>query len=245
MAIAVRKVTATEAIVESLKERIQKGEFGPGDRLPSEQFMLQEYGVSRLTLRESLARMAALGIIQVQQGKGAFVKTGISIPALENVLIPMFPQYDLNRMNDLVETRNLLESEMAARVAKSRTEKQIVQLEGLLEYDTKTVTDPTLFARRDHIFHLTVAEMAGNQFLLVIYQALYHPIRTFLQQYAESIKDRDKALERHRPILNAIIHRDVEKARQLAREHAGICASYIKEMIKSKGDNQSQTDLMP
>ncbi|MBI9087115.1 MAG: FadR family transcriptional regulator [Desulfobacterales bacterium] len=237
MTIPIRKVTATEAIVESLKERIRDGEFGPGDQLPSEQSMLGEYGVSRLTLREALARLAALGIIAVQHGKGAFVKSSISAEALDNVLIPMFPQHNVNRMNELVEARNLMESEMAAMVAAKRTPEQIDQLEKLLQFDEAALGSPEAFAERDYAFHLALAQMAGNQFLLAMYQALYSHIRIFLAQYALSIGDRKEALERHRPILEAIAIKDVETARTLAREHARICASYIEKIRhKEKGE---------
>jgi GntR family transcriptional regulator, transcriptional repressor for pyruvate dehydrogenase complex len=236
MAFTIHKVTATEAVVESIKERLLSGEFGPGDRLPSEQEMLKEYSVSRLTLRESLARLAAVGIIEVRHGKGAYVKSTISIPALDDVLIPMFPQNDINRMNDLVEARNLIESEIAAKAAIIRTDKQIAQLESLLETNMDIIDDVELFAERDYAFHLALANIAGNQFFLAMYQALHRQIRAFLIQYALSLDSRQEALERHRPILNAIIDRDVDTARQLAREHAAICASYINEMIDKNGE---------
>lgn len=234
MVIAIQKVTATEAVVESLKERIRSGEFGPGDRLPSEQSMLKEYGVSRLTLREALSRLVALGIIYVHHGKGAFVKSSISIPALDNVLIPLFAQLDLQRMNDLVEARNLIDSEMAAKAALKRTDEDIAKLEELLISDEKVISDADLFAERDYTFHLELARISGNQFFLAIYQALYKQIKAFLIQYAESIEDRVAALERHRPILEAIVVGDSDNARKLALEHAGICASYIKKMIKNE-----------
>jgi GntR family transcriptional repressor for pyruvate dehydrogenase complex len=235
MTIPIRSVTITEAIVESLKDRFRNGEFRPGDQLPSEQMMLQEYHVSRLTLREALARLAALGIIRVQHGKGAFLKDSISVAALNNVLIPLFPQYDINRMNDLVEARNLIESEIAAKAAESRTEEQITEIESLLAYDAEVFNNAERFAKRDYAFHLALAHMAGNQFFLAMYQALYHQIQTFLVQYAQSIDNREEAMERHRPILQAIIDQDSQTARQLAREHAGICASFIKNVVNKKG----------
>jgi len=227
MAIPVRKVTATEAIVENLKERIRSGEFGPGDQLPSEQVMLQEYEVSRLTLREALARLAALGIIQVRHGKGAFVTKAISISALDDVLIPLFPHHDYNRLNDLVEARNLIESEIAAKVSETRSAEQVEYLKGLLDYDENILHDPELYAARDYDFHLALVEMSDNQFFIAMYQALHRQIQAFLIRYAKSIDDRGEAMERHRPILKAIIDQDVELARRLAREHAAVCASFI------------------
>lgn len=59
MAIKLQKITATEALVDHLLERIRMEEFGPGTKLPSEQELLRDYEVSRLTLREALSRLAA------------------------------------------------------------------------------------------------------------------------------------------------------------------------------------------
>lgn len=227
MTIPIRSVTVTEAIVESLIERITRGEFRPTNQLPSEQSMLQEYGVSRLALREALARLVALGIISVHHGKGAFVREAISVRALGKVMVPLFPQFDVNRMNDLIEARNLIESEIAGKVAEKRTEEQIKELESLLACDSEILKNADLFAERDYAFHLALAQMADNQFFFAMFQALSHQIQGFLVRYAQSITDLKEAMDRHRPILKAIIEQDVEKARQLAREHAGICASFV------------------
>lgn len=69
MAIPIKKITATQEVVESLKNRIRDGKFKPGDQFPSEQLLLKEYDVSRLALREALANLSALGIIEVRHGK--------------------------------------------------------------------------------------------------------------------------------------------------------------------------------
>lgn len=227
MTIRLKKITATDAVVESLKQRIRGGEFNPGEKLPSEQLLLKQYDVSRLTLREALARLAAWGIIQVRHGKGAFISRNVSSAALDNVLIPMFVHTDPDRMNELVETRNMIEAEVAARVAEKRTRQDILRLEKLLAYDESGITDAERFAGRDYEFHLALARMAGNGFMLAIYQALHSQIQSFLIEYANSIDDWEEALERHRPILEAIIARDRDKAAALAREHARVCASYI------------------
>lgn len=236
--IPIKRVTATESIVESLKQRIMDGEFGPGAQLPSEQCLLKEYAVSRLTLREALARLSALGIIHVHHGKGAFVEASISVSALNNVLIPLFPQHDLKRMNDLIEARNVIESEIAARVAEIRTPEHIRLLQEILEYNDTVLDDPLVFAERDYAFHLALVEIADNQFFYAMYQALHRQIKAFLVQYAQSISDRGAAMERHRPILEAIRGGDAPRARELARAHAAICASYVRKMIDGKGDPQ-------
>lgn len=70
--------------------------------MPSEQSLFKDYDISRLTLREALARLATLGVIEVKHGKGAFVNGSVSITALDKVLIPMLPQLNRNRMHELI-----------------------------------------------------------------------------------------------------------------------------------------------
>ena len=239
MSIKLQKVTATQALVENLMERIRSCEFGPGEKLPSEQALLKEYSVSRLTLRDALARLTALGVIRVQHGKGAFVNAKVSIPALENVLIPMFPRQNKDNMQDLVEARNLIESEIAAKVAAQRNGGDLNRLKKLLNYDGTAIKDSESFANRDYAFHLALSEIAGNQFFHSMYQALHRQIRFFLVQYAHSISDWKEALDRHKPILEAIENRDVELARQLAKHHASICASFVQGYRSGDDDRAS------
>lgn len=234
MKVTLQKVTAVEAIVESLKKRMRAGEFMPGDRLPSEQEMLTQYSVSRLTLREALARLAALGIINVRHGKGAFVAEEISTAALDNVLIPLFSRNDAAMMQDLVDARAMIESEIAVRVAKNRTDEDLLLLKGLIDCDKSVFKDPERFARQDYAFHEALVDMAGNQFLKVMYRPLYHQIRSFLIEYATTTDDLEAAMEWHRPILEAIQDRDVEVAQRLAKGHASIGLELLKENLPAR-----------
>ncbi|HEY0246635.1 MAG TPA: GntR family transcriptional regulator, partial [Gryllotalpicola sp.] len=60
-------------IAAQLQDRINAGEWGPGDRLPSELALSAEYGAGRLTIREALAHLRQLGVIEVRQGSGSYV----------------------------------------------------------------------------------------------------------------------------------------------------------------------------
>ena len=135
----------------------------------------------------------------------------------------MFPQLNRDRMHELIE------AEMAAKVAVRRSEDDIRRLELLLEYDQVQITGPEIFANRDYEFHLAISEMAGNDFFHSMYQALSSQTHFFLVQYANSITDWQETLNCHRSILEAIKAKDSEGAQQLARNHARFCASLIKK----------------
>lgn len=224
MAGTALRVSATEAIVADLKERIRSGEFAPGELLPSEEKLRALYDVSRLTLREAIARLSAVGIVSVRHGKGAVVQDQVSVDALSDVLVPLYPDKSRMRLDELLESRAIIEGEVAALAAGRRTEDDIERLEPLLTPDPASLKNPQAFADRDYAFHLEVTRAARNSFLLLMYQGFYPPIRDFLIGYARTRSRREQALRRHIPIFEAIVDGDAERARRSARVHMKACS---------------------
>ncbi|MFC1766495.1 FadR/GntR family transcriptional regulator [Planctomycetota bacterium] len=243
MANMIRRTSTAEAIVQHLVERIRGGEFGPGDRLPSERLLQTQLGVGRLSLREGLARLSALGIIRIDHGKGAFVEKRPNSESIAHAMILCFPQRDQKAMEDLVHARGLIEGELAAMAAAHRSDEDIVGLKKILESPGADRLDARDLAEVDFLFHLEVAKVADNDFLTVMLKALGNQIRTFLRHYTAAVSDPKRVIARHRPILQAIIDRDVEQARALAQAHVRVCEKSIQVFVKSKktGTKSKQT----
>jgi DNA-binding FadR family transcriptional regulator len=217
--------------VDRLLERIRSGEFGPGARLPSERALQEELGVGRLALREGLARLSALGVIRVDHGKGACVEQRVSHRALGHTLVPLFVEQNASSLEDLVEARALIEGEQAALAAKRRTEDDLRRLSSILDAAEEALPDEQALADLDFAFHLEVARIAGNQFLKVMLEALSDHIRSFLLHYVRVHADARSVIDRHRPVLEAIIGRDADWAREAARQHVSICKSSVETFV--------------
>lgn len=213
------KVTATEAVVAHLMGRIRRGEFPPGGRLPSERALKEQLGVSRLTLREGLARLSALGVIRVAHGRGALVADRASPAALRDALAPLLPRDAPGRWRELAEARSLVEGELAARAARRRTAADLAHLRGILDAPPEVLDDARAFAERDLAFHREVARIAENAFLAVMWEALASEILAFLAGAAVDRDARRAALRRHGPILDALEARDAEAARERSKAH--------------------------
>ena len=97
MSHVIKRVSTPEVIVQYLIGRIREGEFGPGDQLPSKRQLQIRLGVGRLSLREGLARLRAIGIVRIEHGKDAYI------------------QKTINR-DTLVSARGLIEGELAGSV---------------------------------------------------------------------------------------------------------------------------------
>jgi GntR family transcriptional repressor for pyruvate dehydrogenase complex len=231
---AIRRTSAPEAIVEHLLGRIRGGEFGPGDWLPSERLLQEQLGVGRLSLREAMARLSALGIIRVDHGKGACIQTRIDKDVLINALIPSFPARNPKTLQDLVEARALIEGELAAKAALHHTDEDIDKLQRILDEPGEAMVNDRVLAELDYSFHREVARIADNEFLTVMMEALSDHIRTFLLNYVRAYRDPVSVIDRHRPLLKAISTGNADLARDCARKHIDVCRSSLDAYIKGE-----------
>lgn len=60
-------------LAEHLSEKIQSGELEPGDQIPSERELSEQFGISRMTVRQAIAYLVQQGVLVVKQGVGTFV----------------------------------------------------------------------------------------------------------------------------------------------------------------------------
>ena len=70
-----KPVSKCDYVVEHLKDKIISGTYRDGDQLPTEPQLCEQYGVSRITIREALKKLNMMGLVDIRQGKGTFVKT--------------------------------------------------------------------------------------------------------------------------------------------------------------------------
>ena len=123
----IKKISTVDATAEYLKKQIEEGRLKPGQQLPSERTLQEELGVSRFTLREALARLSALGIIEIAHGKGAFIAKEMSPSSLEDVFLPLFANQSIKSIIDFFEARMLIESEAARLCAKRRKKEDLAR----------------------------------------------------------------------------------------------------------------------
>jgi DNA-binding FadR family transcriptional regulator len=231
----IESVSVVDAIERRIKELIANGTLKPGQQLPSERNLQAQLGVSRLPLREALARLQALGLIRIRHGKGAFVEENVSKTALSDVLITFFPHSNADKLRDLVEARGLLEGEISALASQKATEDNLNELEAMLSSNLESVMDPERFADLDYSFHHQIATIAGNTFLLLMHEALGPHIRSFINAYAHTEDDRRLAHQRNLALLEAIKSRDPKTASRMARDHLVPC---LKSMMHLTGNGQ-------
>ena len=208
-----------DEVARELMTRIRSGELAPHMRLPSEQTMALQFGVSRTVVREAIARLKNEGLVTTRQGSGAFVrdweKSSLNLdPAISK---------SLESVLHIAELRKGIEAEAAALAAERRTRKELTTIEHAFARVAETTRARGDSARADMAFHRAIADASHNPF----YTAILDYLSQFLVQ-ALRVSRGDEALREdfarqveseHLDILEAIRRKDSSAARLAAQIH--------------------------
>lgn len=206
-----------EEIAAQMMEQIRSGALRPGDRLPPERTLAEEYGVSRTAIREALRSMEMMGCVESHVGEGTYIKT----PSLQEIVDPFSMLIAQNgRMGgDLIEARLILETEIAALAARRRTDEQLSALEKTLAEMRRDIESGGMGIEADERFHEILVGAAGNEALSTMLN-MCSGMLSRTRPLTQSIKGVPKmALKDHTAIFEAVRIQDERTARRLMRGH--------------------------
>jgi len=155
-----------EEVSEILHEKIRAGVLKPGDRLDSVEQLAEQLQVSRSAVREALSALKAMGLIEIKQGSGTFVK---SVPP-NRLDFPLSTAMLSNKLDiaRLLEVRKIIEVGAAASAAINRTEQDIQAMVQILEDMEQAHGDGELGEKVDYQFHVAIATASQNPLLATI-----------------------------------------------------------------------------
>lgn len=209
------KVSLSEQVISQIEYLIESGQWHVGEKLPPEMELMEEFDVSRNTLREAIHALVHAGLLETKQGSGTVVRSSSALGAAFNRYI---------KKSDLIETlevRLALEREAAEMAAKHRTAESLAELEACLEkcQSAAEKNDVEEFIKADITFHKAMVKATDNQLLQDLYEymtdSLYSSIRNIMVTN-EPFKY-DKAI--HHELLHAIRNQDVKEATKHVNEY--------------------------
>lgn len=215
---AVRASRLFEQIVEQVEESILKGHLKPGDQLPAERDLAQEFGVSRTAVREAIKTLREKGLVEAYSGRGTFVTSGTSqaIRQSLDLMLRINPQEGLLH---LAELRQVLEPEIAARAATRIDEPLLATMQEAVDAMDTYLNDPDGYVEADLDFHLALAEAVGNPLILSLLDSIVGLLRAQRTRIFKVEGGPERGQFHHKRILAAIEKHDSEKAREAMREH--------------------------
>nr|WP_249306167.1 FadR/GntR family transcriptional regulator [Lederbergia citrea] len=212
-----RKQTLAEVVSDRIKTYISEEKCLPGDRLPSEKEMINMLGVSRTIVREALKTLQSQGIIEIKQGSGIFVKE-IKLLSLFKKISPLL-KLDKVRFKELIDTRIILELGAIDLAIKNYDVDQIKQMaiwnEAILEKAKKGEKPKS----EDLHFHSALFNSTGNETFIQLSSFISE---YFNMNHLEEIVNLDGYIvsyKEHQLIIDSIMSKDVEKAKQAMKNH--------------------------
>ncbi|HWS96808.1 MAG TPA: FadR/GntR family transcriptional regulator [Candidatus Methylomirabilis sp.] len=207
-----------EQIVEQIEQSVQKGDLKPGDQLPAERELAEQFGVSRTAVREAVKALREKGLVEAYPGKGTFITSGSSNPMRQS-LDRMMRSAQVDATSSLVEVREILEPEIAALAAVRATEENLNSLREAVAVMDAAKRDPDAYIEADLDFHLELAEAAANPLILSLIDSIVGVLREQRMRIFEVDGGPDRGQYHHKKILEAVEHQDAPGAREAMRAH--------------------------
>lgn len=227
-------------IADQLAELVRRGEFKPGDRLPSERDLSQQFDVSRASVREALIALEIDGLIDVRVGLGVFVNAAPAANSQAAALGEPGPF-------EVLSARYLIEGETAALAARDGSAKDHARIRETLQLMTEEVRSSGVGLNADALFHLRIAEASGNSALVHLVHQLwsfrYSAMFRKLDEHFDSPERHHEAIAEHRKLVEAIERRDVEGARAAMVAHLDTVRAALErgwELANVAGDSPAQ-----
>jgi GntR family transcriptional repressor for pyruvate dehydrogenase complex len=214
----VRTSRLYEQIVQQIEDSILKGTLKPGNQLPAERELAQQFGVSRTAVREAVKALREKGLVEAYSGRGTFVTDGTS-QAIRQSLDLMVKIGQPDGSTSLAELRAILEPEIAALAATRVEEQYLATMREAVAVMDASRRDPDAYIEADLDFHLALAEAAANPLILSLIDSIVGLLREQRMRIFRVDGGPERGQFHHKRILQAIEQRDPEKARATMRAH--------------------------
>jgi GntR family transcriptional regulator, transcriptional repressor for pyruvate dehydrogenase complex len=214
----VRSSRLYEQIVQQVEDSIVKGTLKPGDQLPPERELAQQFGVSRTAVREAVKALREKGLVEAYPGRGTFITDGTSY-AIRQSLDRMVKIGQTEGSGYLVEVREILEPEIAALAATRADEENLAAMREAVAVMDAARRDSDAFIEADLDFHLALAEAAANPLILTLIDSIVGLLREQRTRIFLVEGGPERGQYHHKRVLEAVEHRDPIGAREAMKAH--------------------------
>lgn len=219
----------SDQIIQQLRALIAQGVIKPGERLPSERALAEQFGVGRSVVREALLKLEFFGILKTRPQSGTTVEdmtsTGLSA-LISNMLSLADP-----KPADMVEARRILEVQTARLAAERADHIAVSAIRAAHESHVTSVANGEASIESDVLFHLRIAEAAGNDVLHSMVSVFAPRIISSAKQSRTCEDGRaGRAVEEHASILRAIERGDPEAAGHAMYRHLVMTGTRYREL---------------
>ncbi len=211
-----KSASITNQVIEYLKENIESGAWKVGEKIPSENQMVTDLGVSRSSIRTAVQYLIGLGVLKSYQGKGTFLidRQVENWDEAQNKITSA----DCMDIYKVLEFQRILEPEACRMAVERYTPELFADLQHYLRQMERSRGNPAKFVRADMQFHGVICKASGNALLEKSLNKVFAETRNNHEQMNLLVGDYNGILY-HTLILEAFRKGDAEEAYQKMKEH--------------------------
>jgi DNA-binding FadR family transcriptional regulator len=231
----IKTVNRAQEVKAQLLQAIRRGDYRAGDPLPSERELSEAFGVSRVSVREAIRSLEAIGMVEVFHGRGSFVARAPT----DRYVGPFTEWLQVHRdaVVEMMQVRGALDELAAAEAAERGNAAEHDRLEAACDafaaYAETEQEDLDRLAELDIDFHVAIAEASGSSLLRQLVAELN---RSFAEgrKIVYAIERRPvRSAAEHRSIVNAIRRGDSRAARAAAARHVASTTSLLADVAEA------------
>jgi GntR family transcriptional repressor for pyruvate dehydrogenase complex len=230
----VTKISISEEIAKQIMDLISSGDLQPGQRLPSERELCENFGASRSSLREALRCLSIVGVLNARVGDGTSV--AVDGEKFLRKIIEWRMITERHDVENLLKVRTALEGVSASETAFHGTQEDIERLRKLLAKMKTALKNEKAFAALDLEFHVTIANISGNTLLSDLISLIRNQVTKALHMVLMLPNAIPLSHKEHTAVFEAIERRDPEAARNAMQDHLD---AHLQRYTDAFGDNSS------
>jgi GntR family transcriptional repressor for pyruvate dehydrogenase complex len=220
--------------LKSIFDMVQERRLQPGDRLPSERDLAERLGIGRNAVREGLAALTTLRVLEARPNSGIYLKRVNTESSFETLamLAELGAMPTPAEIAETTEVRLALERLAVLSACARRTDEDVERMEQVLSETEALLREGGNIAELDTAFHLALANASHNSVLVRVLNSFYRLTaerrRAWFQNHAQG---RSSARD-HRRLLQAVIDRDAAAAQKHIEKHMQRASAYWDELLR-------------
>lgn len=221
----IRRMSISDQVCDQIKQLILNKDWKPGERIPSETELAEVFGVSRVSIREALLKLNAIGLLESRFSGGNYVRE-VGADIYVNAIIPT-AYVSSNSLLELLEFRQVMEAKQAGLAARKAKPEDVERLEAIYQGMVEAEGNLEAFSEADLEFHIELARITQNSLLMACMELIRDVLGKNMQRLVTK-RGYERGIKDHRKIIEAIRKNDERGATRLMDDHvADICKTFI------------------
>lgn len=232
-----------EQVFAFFREKLLSGALKPGDRLLGERELASLLNVSRPVLREALRALAMLGLLDIQHGRGTFVRRPDVSVLRHFFTYALTQQPDI--LQDVMQARVAIECQAIRLACERASEADLAQIQATLDGIMTTLHEPEKGGAADFRFHSSIVRASKSDVLMTMYDAIADLLmRSHVERRRTTTPIAgitEYLVEAHREVFLSLVRRDPDDAERKLRAHFAIGDEFRRKGILATYGDRSRT----